>query len=388
MYTFGMAQNFQRFCPTSVRLQLQASKFKPTILHKSARMTAAGTHPTSVLADASAQSLEKPLGSGSGGSPQAMQERRRPTQGQLAQAAAFPSPVPLVDIGCNLVDPSFRSDLPAVLQRARDANVRALVVTGTCVRTSTAAAHLCESQQRQEGQGQGRGQGSYPLFFTAGVHPHNAKQCDRSTLEELRRLAAHPRCVAIGECGLDFNRNFSPPDVQERWFEEQVLLAKELRRPLFMHCRDAGERFAEILRRHSPLPAPAVVHCFTGSGRELETFLELGLYIGITGWICDDRPERGGAELASLLDSIPRERLMIETDAPYLVPRSIKPSRARPGRNEPSLLPHVLQAAAAAMGVTPEELGRSTTAVACRVFGLPADALGLQPDNPQPGGGK
>ncbi|KXZ56655.1 hypothetical protein GPECTOR_1g590 [Gonium pectorale] len=197
------------------------------------------------------------------------------------------------------------------------------------------------------------------------------------TLGELRQLAAHSRCVAVGECGLDFNRNFSPPEVQEKWFEEHIKLAKELRMPLFMHCRDAAERFAEILGRHLPLPAPAVVHCFTGSRAELELFLQMGLYIGITGWICDDRPERGGAELASLLASIPRERLMIETDAPYLVPRSIKPSKARPGRNEPALLPHVLQAAATALGVAPEELGRSTTEVALRVFNLEHEALGM-----------
>ncbi|GIL72872.1 hypothetical protein Vretifemale_3164 [Volvox reticuliferus] len=296
-----------------------------------------------------------------------LHERRRPSQGQLTQAVVFPSPVPIVDIGVNLVDYSFRSDLRDVLQRAYDANVRALVVTGTCVHTSTAAAQLCDAQRD-----------SYPLFFTAGVHPHNAKKCNDTTLGELRRLAAHPRCVAIGECGLDFNRNFSPPDVQEKWFEAQVLLAKELRRPLFMHCRDAGKQFANILSRHMPLPAAAVVHCFTGSRQELDSFLQLGLYIGITGWICDDRPERGGPELASLLCSIPRDRLMIETDAPYLAPRSIKPSRARPGRNEPALLPHVLMAAAAAIGITPEELGKSTTATACRVFGLPGDTLGLQ----------
>ncbi|PNH12113.1 Tat-linked quality control protein TatD, partial [Tetrabaena socialis] len=254
--------------------------------------------------------------------------------------------------------------LPGVLRRAREANVRSLIVTGTSIATSEAAARLCDAHAH-----------AYPLFFTAGVHPHNAKQCTAPTLGQLRELAAHPRCVAMGECGLDFNRNFSPPGVQEKWFEEQILLARELRLPLFMHCRDASDRFAEILSRHLPLPAPAVVHCFTGSRQDLDRFLGLGLYIGITGWICDDRPERGGAELASLLASIPRERLMLETDAPYLVPRSIKPSKARPGRNEPALLPHVLVAAAAAIGVTPEELGRSSTEVACRVFGIPPDQV-------------
>ncbi|KAG2499368.1 hypothetical protein HYH03_002943 [Edaphochlamys debaryana] len=260
------------------------------------------------------------------------------------------------------MDDSFQKDLPDILRRSAEANVRGLVVTGICVATSAAAQALCE--------GPVAAASGCHLGFTAGVHPHNAKGCGPTTLADLRRLAAHPRCVAIGECGLDYNRNYSPPDVQEVWFERQVELAKELRLPLFLHCRDAGERFAEILSRHMPLPAPAVVHCFTGSRAELDLFLGLGLYIGITGWICDDRPERGGADLAALLPYIPRDRLMIETDAPYLVPRSIKPSKARPGRNEPALLPHVLQAAADALGTTPEELGASTTAVACKVFGL------------------
>lgn len=212
--------------------------------------------------------------------------------------------------------------------------------------------------------------GKYPLYFTAGVHPHNAKRCGPTTLAELRQLASHPRCVAIGECGLDFNRNFSPPDVQQQWFEAQVQLAKELRLPLFLHCRDATDAFVAILRRHAPHPAPIVVHCFTGSRQDLQPLLDLDAYIGITGWICDDRPERGGADLASLLPLIPPERLMIETDAPYLTPRSIKPSRVRPGRNEPALLPHVLTAAAAALGKTPEQVAEQTSNVARAVFGI------------------
>ncbi|GLI68941.1 hypothetical protein VaNZ11_013370, partial [Volvox africanus] len=355
------------FHHTSQRLPVayRYSASKLEALRAKMQMATSISKTNQYVSNTAPQSSEGPAGSAAVGHPPL--ERRRPSQGQLTQAAAFPSPVPIVDIGVNLVDYSFRSDLKDVLQRAYDANVRALVVTGTCVRTSGAAAQLCDAQRD-----------SCSLFFTAGVHPHNAKNCNETTLGELRRLAAHPRCVAIGECGLDFNRNFSPPDVQEKWFEAQVLLAKELRRPLFMHCRDAGEQFTNILSRHMPLPAAAVVHCFTGTRQELDTFLQLGLYIGITGWICDDRPERGGAELASLLAAIPRNRLMIETDAPYLVPRSIKPSKARPGRNEPALLPHVLMAAAAAIGISPEELGKSTTATACRVFGLPGDTLGLQ----------
>lgn len=149
------------------------------------------------------------------------------------------------------------------------------------------------------------------------------QNCDDGTIAALQRLAAHPRCVAIGECGLDFNRNFSPPDVQETWFVRQIELAEALGKPLFMHCRDAGPRFAALLKAHRR-SVPGVLHCFTGNEDELKQALDLGLFIGITGWVCDDRPERGGAELAALLPLIPDDRLLIETDAPYLTPRCIK----------------------------------------------------------------
>lgn len=222
-----------------------------------------------------------------------------------------------------------------------------------------------------------------------------------------------PLAPSPGECGLDFNRNFSPPDVQIAWFQQQVALAVELNKPLFMHCRDAGAKFAEILsaagssssssassgggsgasngdaaaaaaageglprqrQQQQQLPVSGVLHCFTGNGDELRDCLDLGLHIGITGWVCDDRPERGGAELAALLSTIPRDRLMIETDAPYLVPRTIKPSKARPHRNEPSLLPHVLAQVAAALGEGEGEVGMRTSKVAVEFFGLPAEVL-------------
>lgn len=237
------------------------------------------------------------------------QRRTRPTQGELVQRSMVVGP-PTIDIGANLVDRSFDKDREAVLERAAQAGVAAIIVTGTCVRTSRAAAALCDSPAGRR----------HNLHFTAGVHCHNAKGCDEHTLDALRQLAAHERCVAIGETGLDFNRNFSPPEVQERWFAAQVQLAEELRLPLFLHCRDAGERFAEILRQHRR-DVDGVVHCFTGSRAELEAFLGMGLHIGITGWVADDRPERGGAQLAALLPLVPDDRLFIETDCPYLTDR-------------------------------------------------------------------
>ncbi|KAL4449421.1 hypothetical protein ABPG77_007065 [Micractinium sp. CCAP 211/92] len=289
---------------------------------------------------------------------QQQQRRTRPSQGELVQRCMVVGPA-TIDIGANLVDKSFDKDREAVLERAAQAGVAAIIVTGTCVRTSRAAAALCDSPAERR----------HNLYFTAGVHCHNAKGCDEHTLGALRQLAAHERCVAIGETGLDFNRNFSPPEVQERWFAAQVQLAEELRMPLFLHCRDAGARFADILRQHRR-GVNGVVHCFTGSRAELEAFLEMGLHIGITGWVADDRPERGGAELAALLPLIPDDRLFIETDCPYLTPRSITPSKSRPQRNEPALLPHVLSAVAAARGQSPKHVAGVTTENARRFFRL------------------
>ncbi|KAK9842675.1 hypothetical protein WJX74_000525 [Apatococcus lobatus] len=272
------------------------------------------------------------------------------------------SPCGLVDIGLNLSDSSFDKDRTAVISRAKDAGVIAFIITGSCLNTSKKAAALADSISE------------VAAYFTAGVHPHNAKDCNESTMIELEQIAAHPRCVAVGECGLDFNRNFSPPQVQERWFDAQIALATKLRKPLFLHCRDASDKFSAIIRQHT-LSAPAIAHCFTGNKAELESLLALDCYIGITGWVCDDRPHRGGAELAALLPQIPPDRLMIETDAPYLTPRTIKPNRIRPSRNEPALLPHVLNQVAQALGKSLEEVATQTTHTANRVFSLRLDSM-------------
>jgi TatD DNase family protein len=149
--------------------------------------------------------------------------------------------------------------------------------------------------------------GEYPgrLFATAGVHPHDSRNCTEATLSELRHLATHKEVVAIGECGLDFNRDFSPRPQQEKWLEAQVALAEELQIPLFLHERDARQRFCDILAtvRKS---VPAVLHCFTGIREDLKTYLNMGLHIGITGWICD---ERRGMHLRELVKDIPLDRV-------------------------------------------------------------------------------
>ena len=257
----------------------------------------------------------------------------------------------LVDIGANLTHASFREDLGAVLERARVHGVAQIVVTGTSVEESRHAAALAEA---------------HGLYATAGVHPHHARECDASTIPALRQIAAQARVVAVGECGLDFNRNYSPHPDQEQWFEAQLELGRELGKPVFLHSRDAHPRFAEILRHHKV--DKGVAHCFTGTAPELRAYLDLGLHIGITGWICD---ERRGTHLLELVKDIPQDRLLVETDAPYLTPRDLHPQpKAR--RNEPAFLPHVLRAVARARGESPEFLAEATTRNARTLFGLDA----------------
>jgi TatD DNase family protein len=260
-----------------------------------------------------------------------------------------------IDIGVNLCDKSFAKDLPEVMARAREAGVQHMVVTGTTVLGSQNSRALAAQHPGL-------------LSSTAGVHPHHAKDCDDATLDSLRDLASHPEVVAIGECGLDYNRNFSPPDVQRRWFEAQVELACELDMPLFLHERDALDDQVAILRRHRDKFSRAVIHCFTGDEEALRAYLDLDLHIGITGWICD---ERRGHHLHELVDTIPLDRLMIETDAPYLMPRTIRP-RPKTRRNEPANLGYVLSTLADCLNMPEEEVAAATTATAMKFFSLGA----------------
>jgi TatD DNase family protein len=256
---------------------------------------------------------------------------------------------PLVDIGVNLAHASFRKDRDEVLGRAIASGVAQLIITGTNERASEEASALAK---RRPGV----------LFATAGVHPHNAKECTPRTLVNLRALCGSAEVVALGECGLDFNRNFSPPPVQEKWFGEQLALAADMKMPVFLHERDAHRRFLAILGEHRPLLVGGVVHCFTGTWEEARAYLDLGLDLGITGWICD---ERRGQHLREVVARVPLDRLMIETDAPFLAPRDLRP---RPQRNEPALLPHVLRAVASAAGKPAAEVAAATTVNARRLF--------------------
>jgi TatD DNase family protein len=255
----------------------------------------------------------------------------------------------MIDIGANLTHASFRDDLDAVVARAKGVGVSTLIVTGTTVEESRTA---CEIADR------------FDLYATTGVHPHHARDCAPTTIAQLREMAKHPRIVAIGECGLDFNRNYSPHPDQEQCFVAQLELGLELGMPLFLHSRDAHPRFAEILKSHDV--KRAVAHCFTGEREELRAYLDLGLYVGITGWICD---ERRGKHLLELVREIPADRLLLETDAPYLTPRDLRPQpKAR--RNEPAFLPHILKTVARARGRPADEVAQETTRNAQALFGI------------------
>lgn len=258
----------------------------------------------------------------------------------------------LIDIGLNLAHRSFQSDRRQVLQRAQQAGVIHMVVTGTSLPASRRGIELAEQHPGL-------------LSSTAGVHPHDAKHWDADSPATLRALAQRPQVLAIGECGLDFDRDFSPRPTQQACFEAQLEIAAEVGLPLFLHERKAHTRFCEILSAFRPRLCDVVVHCFTGSRAELRRYLDLDAHIGITGWICD---ERRGRELQRIVGDIPAARLMLETDAPFLTPRDLKPKAPR--RNEPAFLPHILQAVARHRNEHPQDLAQAVTATTCRFFGL------------------
>jgi TatD DNase family protein len=258
-----------------------------------------------------------------------------------------------IDIGSNLTHSSFAGDLDGVLDRAANARVTRQIVTGADLASSRAAAALAAA---------------YPaaLWSTAGVHPHHAAELAPPKREELREILSLPRVVAVGECGLDYFRDFSPRAAQREAFAAQLEIAAAAAKPVFLHQRDAHQDFTAILAEFRPALVGGVAHCFTGGPEELEAYLALDLSIGVTGWVCD---ERRGAALREAVPRIPAERLMIETDAPYLLPRDLEP-RPKSRRNEPAFLPHIAHAVAALRGESPQALAAATTRNAVRFFGL------------------
>jgi TatD DNase family protein len=260
-------------------------------------------------------------------------------------------PPDLIDIGLNLMHDSFDHDRQGVIERAVDAGVTRMVITGSSIASTRAAIALVRAD---------------PPHFrcTAGIHPHHASDLDSAALAELSDLAQAAEVVAAGECGLDYFRDISPRDVQRTAFTQQLQLAVRVGKPVFLHQRDAHADFVAILREYRSQLSDGVAHCFTGSVEEAMACRELDLYIGITGWICD---ERRGLHLREVVRHIPADRLLIETDAPYLLPRDLRPAPAS-RRNEPMYLPHVLDAIAQARGESAAHLAAVTTTNARRLF--------------------
>jgi TatD DNase family protein len=259
----------------------------------------------------------------------------------------------LIDIGINLGHDSYDRDRDAVVARAQAAGVDTLIATGASLAANPAVLALTRA---------------YPgvVYATAGVHPHHASELAAGHRDELCALWAEPTVVAVGECGLDYHRNYSPRADQLRAFVWQLEWGAASGKPLFLHQRAAHADFMAVLREHRAGFSAGVAHCFTGHRAELDDCLALGLHIGITGWICD---ERRGLHLRELVRDIPGERLLLETDGPYLLPRDLRPAPAA-RRNEPAFLPHIAATVAACRGETLAHCSAATRASSQRLFAL------------------
>ena len=257
-----------------------------------------------------------------------------------------------IDIGANLTSKKFKNDLENVLAESAAAGLSHIVLTGSSEKNSVESSKICS---RHPGF----------LYSTAGIHPHDASNYDpvrtNKTLEDLYKL---DHVVAVGECGLDFNRDFSPRDKQRDCFAAQLELASKNGLPLFLHERDAFGAFYSMMKEARDRIGRGVVHCFTGSLANAKAYLDLDLHLGITGWICD---ERRGKHLREVVKEIPVNRLMLETDCPYLAPRDYRP---RINRNEPKYLPHILKTVAECRGEPVEELAAEVLKTTKSFFGI------------------
>ncbi len=260
----------------------------------------------------------------------------------------------IFDSHCHLNDTSYNGDLEAVISRAARAGVKKIMIVGITEKTSGQAIDIASSFKN--------------CFVSVGIHPHDARHCGKDVLKNLRRLAASPYVKAWGECGLDFNRMFSPRENQEDCFVRQVEIAGELNLPLIFHERDSNGRFYELLSTRMKKGQKGVVHCFSGTGAEMEKYLGLGLHIGVTGIVTN---RKRGAALRRLVETLPEERILVETDAPYLTP---EPDKRTSRRNEPAFVRSVLMEIAEIRQTDPEKLAAAVWNNTCRLFAINPDA--------------
>jgi len=256
----------------------------------------------------------------------------------------------LFDSHCHLDDSVFAKDWSAVMDRMAANDVKAALIAGINADRSTKGLALA---QKNSG-----------LYAAVGVHPHDASGCDEKTLTELKALAANPKVRAWGEIGLDFNRMYSPRNVQEKWFVRQLEIADELGLPLIFHERDSQGRLLELLDQNPNSRRAGVVHCFSGTDTELARYLEMGFYIGITGILTI---QKRGRRLREQVSMIPSECILIETDAPYLTPA---PQKNRHRRNEPAFVKSVLLKLAAITGTEAESMADTVWQNTCHLFGV------------------
>lgn len=257
------------------------------------------------------------------------------------------------DSHCHIEDKrAYGRDLDKVLERAKQANVSCMMVVGTTLARSRAALELAEKHPG--------------VFASIGVHPHDASSCSDAVIEELKRLASHSKVRAWGECGLDFNRMHSPAKIQEKWMEIQLEAAISCGLPLIFHERDSGGRFLEILEAFAAggNELSGVVHCFSGNLEEMRAYLDLGLYIGLTGILTHKQRGESLREQAAFL---PEDRILIETDAPYLTP---SPERNQFKRNEPAFVPRVLEMLVKIQNKNPEDLSETIFRNTCLLYGI------------------
>lgn len=262
-----------------------------------------------------------------------------------------------IEIGINLINKQFQNDLQSVISNAIDAGVEQMILTGTSVRNSEQSALLATNHPGT-------------LFATAGIHPHDAKHFDGNSIPALRKLLVEPQVVSVGECGLDFDRDFSPRPAQETCYEAQLDLAVEIQKPLFLHERAAFTRFSFITDNFLSKLPKAVVHCFTGNLVEAKTYLDKGFYLGFTGAITD---VRRFAHLKEVVKYAPLDRLMIETDSPFMLPKNVQKNlltKYHERRNEPAFLPFVAETIAQFKGISIEAVAFQTTVNAKSFFGI------------------
>ena len=256
----------------------------------------------------------------------------------------------LFDSHCHLDDRTYARDLEKVFQRAHRADVTRMMTIGINKRTSMIAVSLAQSHRE--------------IYASVGVHPHDVKNCDESILQELVNLAQNKEVRAWGEIGLDFNRMYSPRKDQEKWFGRQLEIAGQLDLPMIFHERDSNGRFLEMLLNNCGPTIKGVVHCFSGTPEELRNYLDLGLHIGITGILT---MKSRGTQLRGMVPAIPADRLLVETDAPYLTP---SPERNRHRRNEPAFVKSVLLKLAEVRDTDPAALAKTVWDNTCRLYNI------------------